>query len=954
MPGASGWSIPHSLRSRPQDQVAVGLEAGDLWIFAQFPLTRELGESTLSVSTLRDSRCVASLRRFNGYNLAAAHRPPDCPRRTVLDVTNTAPDGLPASRNARYRSSPGTHTAFQSCSYDLKHSHYEPLAAGANSLKVRCDKRPGVCCNCERLGLECTSSAGGSSQNDGERAEDTVSLKRLLRGARACSTCRIKKIKCSGTLPTCVKCRDNGLACAYPPLKRYMRSHDDPGGVDPGERRSPRQHHHPGDELDKDEASELLLSPSIANSPQKRGLRRSSTSAVSVATVPTTSPSNSAGSWDRQPPFTDGQAKVPGLQRGPSQDQLTALVHVFFDIIYPMPSYAFLHPQTTQRRCRARGTHHALTFALCAVAALYLRMDGNLDPGRRAIQVDVSAEETASWINTAEQDVWMSLESPSISRLQALLLVIHYHMETGRFQRAFMLTATAARFASAMRLNHERHDLQPVAQEARRRILWSLKITERYFSAGLAEFDMLPLEVIYIKFPSSEKDFLAGPAAGDDACAERGAYGLIVQLEAVRRDVMKLTRSISLLETPLSNLMDLINHHCQAIANVGKPPPFLEYYVAGDATDGNPGSRWLPRLVLANISWHQAHCDLYRILLPGYSEAAPAAVLDGHDQEALAAAERSCLHHAMRIIYTLTALNQHSIRHHLLEFDTAICAYHATRLVLFISRFGKGSDRPSPEFAVSRAELCLAALKRFFLSSALVNPIIRELEQSIAVFTQQQKQGHQAQDYRHARSLPVASSTLDTAEAAGTMSITDSRQPLDDQGEDLDRGNEQAETRKRRTSDNHFSTAAHLRQRLAVHSLLRRANFPDDGNEEDGDGEQVNDKEPVESAIGNSTNAAHGTSPMLSRQEKGDKTVDITPAPVFSPPVTANAALPATSALDDGAAYDGDFYSPSTSSVIQSQDFAFSVGPGTTEQGLFAWWGPQDWGWLFTAEENSL
>lgn len=69
-------------------------------------------------------------------------------------------------------------------------------------------------------------------------------------------------------------------------------------------------------------------------------------------------------------------------------------------------------------------------------------------------------------------------------------------------------------------------------------------------------------------------------------------------------------------------------------------------------------NHWLPRRTLTYASWHQAYCDLYRILLPGYLEAAPAVVLEAVDPAELAAAERYLLHYATSSLQVLTTLNQ--------------------------------------------------------------------------------------------------------------------------------------------------------------------------------------------------------------------------------------------------------------------------------------------------------
>ncbi|KAF6795899.1 hypothetical protein CSOJ01_13318 [Colletotrichum sojae] len=469
-------------------------------------------------------------------------------------------------------------------------------------------------------------------------------------------------------------------------------------------------------------------------------------------------------------------------------EHLPACVDAFFDRVYPLPSHAFLHPDTTRDRCRDGRLDPALAYAICALATLHSASD---------LQ---TRERATPWVQTAERTIWHRLECPTIPRLQALMLVVHYQMETGRFQRAFMLTATAARFAAAMRLNHERSDLDPVAQEVRRRIMWSLKITERYFSVGLPEFEACPIETIYLQFPSAEDEFCPSDEPGDGGC-----YRLYVRLEIVRRDIMKLTRGVALCDQPFQPLTKLIGDFERDLAEIGSQMP--------DGTDfpllqieKHFDDRWLRRRLFMYVSFHQAHCDLYRIVLSGYPEAAPRVVLDAVDEAYIATAEQSCLKHAIAIIQILTNLNQHSPSHLLLEFDTAICAYHATRLLLFVSRSGKAAGRPSPEFAMSRAALCLAALKRFFPASALVKPIIDDMERLT--------QGYAPQDA-----------------GIGGLSSPEFREG-------------------RRNLEQQLSTAAKARQRLAIHSLLRQADFTD---EDDGDGHS-------------SSMSTSGLSPVMTRR----------------------------------------------------------------------------------------
>ncbi|ROV98490.1 hypothetical protein VPNG_08552 [Cytospora leucostoma] len=361
--------------------------------------------------------------------------------------------------------------------------------------------------------------------------------------------------------------------------------------------------------------------------------------------------------------------------------------------------------------------------------------------------------------------------------------------------RAFMLSGLAARDAAAIRLNHERttavqgHGYK-VGQEVRRRLMWSLKMVERYFSIGLPEFELCPVECIYLELPCWERDFGDSPPpestkATLQAC-DFGSYHFCVRLEMLRRDIMKLTRSLALCDTASPQLPTVMGNFEQHLTRISSEFPNGPTLTA-DRISQLLDSPWLPRHILLHLSFHQCQCDLYRLLLRGYRESAPAVVLDAMGPDLLVKAEQLCLQHATAIVDILATLNQLSHQACPLEFDTAICGYHATRLLLFIAQSSHLAARPGEEWALSRAELCLAALRRFFPTSKLVKPVLEEMRRAITVSSS-----------RGAASAPARPTSPGPAVSGG---------------KDPDAG---------------LSAAARVRQRLAIHSLLRQADFPDE------------------------------------------------------------------------------------------------------------------------------
>ncbi|KAJ5808642.1 hypothetical protein N7474_009911 [Penicillium riverlandense] len=527
--------------------------------------------------------------------------------------------------------------------------------------------------------------------------------------------------------------------------------------------------------------------------------------------------------------------RTSSAHRNDANPVLLDLLEVFFQHEYPLPSYSFLHPATTKEKCRTGVLESCLALAIAGVAILHTSMrtndtkhhDGNGD-NISDYEGDLAScycrGQTS--VRAADQIIWSYIESPTVARLQALLLSINYCMHTGQFQRAFMLAALASRFAAAMRLNHEKPDLDFVARETRRRIVWSLKLIERYFSIGLPEFELCPFESIYVKLPCSEEDFVHGSRqaspsmnnyASQTTDSDYGAYNLCVNLESFRRDIMKFSRRIALCDSALPQFPSMIRSFEQSLSSIGtKMPhgPELSFIQISTLLD----SRWLPRHVALQLSWHQCHCDLYRLLLPGYQEAAPKPVLasflyqgDANQEQIMDdlvfEAERLCLHHASAIISLLTSLNQLSTRPHLLEFDATICAYHATRLLLFISRFGKDrKNRPTAEFAASRVDLCVAALRRFFPRSKLVSPILSEMERSMGKW-----------------GLSSSSAVVVEPQRERVDVVNDELTRMPSPGRPGRPGRRESSTELHRVLPGEVAT-----QRLAVHSLLRQAEFADE------------------------------------------------------------------------------------------------------------------------------
>ncbi|KAJ5772735.1 hypothetical protein N7457_007631 [Penicillium paradoxum] len=448
--------------------------------------------------------------------------------------------------------------------------------------KVGCDGRLSTCSNCERLGFQCSFTRRGepSVMANTRFVTKNVNRPRRLRGPNSCSQCRVRKVRCSNTHPQCANCVKHDRPCSYPPSKVDQQPDSNPTGD--------QEHHIP-----------------LSCSPEARA-----TNPVILAHE-SVSVQNSASISD------PSEETVPG---DPSPAKTTELVYSFFEHLYPVPSFAFLHPASTLAQCKEATLERPLVLAICALTSFHVNVNG----------LAVSREKSTEWVSDAEEIIWRRLEHPSMPQLQALLLTISYRMATGRYEKAFMLTAIAARAASAMGLNHEHTYLDPISEETRRRTVWCFKLLESYFSIGLTEFEVCPFECIYLHLPSCEDSFgLLSPPGSQhlviEALRDRnesGSLTMCIRLASVRRDIMKLTRELAVCSEPYLHLKDVTGGLDEILFEVKTAMP-NQAEISPAGLKKLIASPWLPRHIMMVTLWHGCYFDLYRIFLPGYPEAPP-------------------------------------------------------------------------------------------------------------------------------------------------------------------------------------------------------------------------------------------------------------------------------------------------------------------------------------------
>lgn len=129
------------------------------------------------------------------------------------------------------------------------------------------------------------------------------------------------------------------------------------------------------------------------------------------------------------------------------------------------------------------------------------------------------------------------------------------------------------------------------------------------------------------------------------------------------------------------------------------------------------------RILMVHESWHHTYTDLYRIFLTGYREAAPPSALEGINPEVVVQKRLQCLDHALSIVQIFKDFVDQSDTL-VIDFDTAIYAYHSARIVLFCAQRDTVTYNLSMVAALEKARFCQYVMNRYFQNSPVVEPMV--------------------------------------------------------------------------------------------------------------------------------------------------------------------------------------------------------------------------------------
>lgn len=379
---------------------------------------------------------------------------------------------------------------------------------------------------------------------------------------------------------------------------------------------------------------------------------------------------------------------------------------------------SFLHRASLMQRHNVGGLDRPLLLALIGITSMLT----DLGPGTR--------EYGEKCIDESEGLILKGLENASTIKVQTLALIIKYRILTRRFSSAFMLAATAARFATALRLNYDNPDLCFLAQESRRRLMWALFMIDQGMAGGYRDLTLWTPETIHISLPCNERDFefdLAPPSLrplvpspDESENDDIGSLALHVRILWLRGRILKFAkRASNCSNDDLGRLQEQLQSFAKELSDFAERLP-----VSFRWSDNSLRLRaYSPRLcvfIMIHVWLRQCNCDLFRIGLVGLRDSLTRSAAERLGPEFIAGCQRQCYEHAMEMSNMFTSIR--ALDHYpVADLDMPVCAYQCIRMLYYIYHLNAEEYGLTPEILRKKASVCLEVTKGCCSGTAAVS-----------------------------------------------------------------------------------------------------------------------------------------------------------------------------------------------------------------------------------------
>ncbi|KAJ0421831.1 hypothetical protein BJY00DRAFT_106210 [Aspergillus carlsbadensis] len=534
------------------------------------------------------------------------------------------------------------------------------ICAQCRNRKVRCDGNPRGCSNCKRLRFECSFVAPSTGDTD------SPELLERRRVRRACISCRNRKLKCSGRLPECSRCLERGLACRYPNSARVTRS----------------------------DSHGLQTAPSSPRLQQAETSRQSQLLPEQAAAVAQSRHTALIHEWNHL------------LESDIGKQNIKQHIEAYFEFVYPQPCCGFFHRASLLKSWSQGALSPLVLQAICGLTSRFIHRNS---PEHQEL--------ARKWIEETESRLLTRLAHPTVSDIEAWLLVTLDHCFARRFSRMLISISLTARLAYILRLNHE-DDRQPfLVQEQRRRLMWSIFTMDTLYSSGKAEFTACTTETLHIQLPCNETSFsmdipvsteVLAPTSESHGESAIGLLGYCVRVLEIRDRVQRLTLTITNHRNPLEESLVAVQTLENELQRFQASLP-SHYHFTTKTFSLHAFSPSRTPFIMLHAWWHQTHCDLFRFTIPGFREGLPASEISQLSDEFTAASREKCLSHALSVSQILETPKVVSGVDLISDPALAMCAFHSARIISRLGQFPLG-NMPQAEL-VARLSACAEALE---------------------------------------------------------------------------------------------------------------------------------------------------------------------------------------------------------------------------------------------------
>lgn len=234
------------------------------------------------------------------------------------------------------------------------------------------------------------------------------------------------------------------------------------------------------------------------------------------------------------------------------------------------------------------------------------------------------------WIKEARYELLDSFDEPSLVKLQAMHLLVLRHKAERDFRKALTLSSLCSRYAFLLRLNYEDPSPPFLAQESRRRLMWSIWATDTFLRGGIPDFTLCRASDIHIRLPCEQRSFdldrtveteLLSPPSSRLGTTNIDLLAHYIRVVDLRDRILRYTKRIA----------DSADGAGLMTSQFAKFETELERVKASMSDDmlfsrknlslrAYSQDASLPSFALVHVWWHQCYCDLTRFLVSDFDE----------------------------------------------------------------------------------------------------------------------------------------------------------------------------------------------------------------------------------------------------------------------------------------------------------------------------------------------